>query len=111
MIRAYPKHPSIFQGENLVLHVSSTCPLFKIEIYRQGNTLDLIHSTSWMTGYNFPEGEADQEWGWLGYNIPTVSTWQTGVYIAIFIEGDKNGNEINRPNTTTADGRTNKAYH
>lgn len=109
MIRAYPNQTSIYPGDTLKLHVSTDQAFFRVEIYRQGENLDLIDSSAWFKGVNLPQGSADTDWGWLGYDIMTGATWTSGVYIAMFIEGDSNKRVISRPDKTTADGRSAKA--
>lgn len=109
MIKAYPNQTSIYPGDVLKLHVSTNQAFFKVEIYRQGENLDLVGTTSWFQGANSPEGAAEADWGWMGYNIPTNANWKSGVYIALFIEGDAGKRIVSRPDNTTADGRSAKA--
>ena len=40
MIRGYPRYPSLFAGEAITLHVSTTAPRFRVEFYRQGARLE-----------------------------------------------------------------------
>jgi N,N-dimethylformamidase beta subunit-like protein len=109
MIRAYPHQSSIFPGETLILHVSTDSPKFRVSFYRQGKALTLMQDSGWLVGQDVSLGAADTDWGWPGYAFPIPSEWSTGVYIAMFREGDVNGVEISRPDVTTADGRDAKA--
>ena len=109
MIKAYPETPSVRPGDTLVLHVSTNQPLFRVNFYRQGQNLDLMDSSDWMTGYSFLDGPPDQDWGWLGYEFPIPEDWPSGAYIAMFFEGDEHGFETSSPDVSTPDGSEAKA--
>lgn len=126
MIQAFPLHSSIFPGDTLMLHVSTDAPQFRVDLYRQGASLELVLSSDWFasSNINFPDHEADQDWsqdqteengltqGWLGFPIAIPSEFRSGVYIAMLVEGDGNDNARgNTPplDTTTPDARFSKA--
>lgn len=97
MIQGYPNQPSVLTGGTLILHVSTNAPQFRVDFYRQGQTLNFKSSSAWLLGQNFPAGSSGQDWGWPGYTIPIPSDWASGAYIAVFVEGDANGNQISHP--------------
>jgi hypothetical protein len=126
MIQGYPDDASAFPGQDLVFHVSTDAPQFRIDFYRQGATLDFKHSTLWMKGVFADNHEPDQDWGeaatrrdgkqvaaWLPYPFTVPDDWQTGVYIAMFVEGDgqdkPNANQNPPLNTKSPDAATGKA--
>jgi hypothetical protein len=81
MIRAYPRFPSVFPGERLVLHVSTSSPRFRVEFFRQGKTLERIASpqTEALEGIELPDGPPDIDWGWPAYEFTIPRDWRTGV--------------------------------
>jgi hypothetical protein len=109
MIQGYPEIPSVLPGNTLILHVSTDQPQFRVDFYRKGENLDFVGSSDWMIGYAFSVGRPDEDWGWLGYEFPIPDDWSSGAYIAMFFEGDDDGNEISAPDIATADGRDAKA--
>ncbi len=101
MIRGYPRVPSLFPGEQLVLHVSTDSPRFRVEIYRQGATLTRMGGLgAILDGYAVPDGPPDIDWGWPAYAFDIPHSWPTGAYIAMLIEIRPDGTEI-IPDTTT----------
>lgn len=125
MIRAYPEQSSIFPGETLTLHVSTDAPQFRVDFYRQGAALTLMQSSAWHAGQFLPDHEWYQDWGvdnhdqsgnqlkgWPGYDFTIPTNWTTGVYIAMCVEGDGQGNPkptIPPLNTGSPDARESKA--
>jgi hypothetical protein len=109
VIKAYPATPSVVAGETLVLNVSTTEPMFRVEIFRQGANLDLMDSSEWLTGHSFLNGTPDKDWGWLGYEFQIPAEWPSGAYIAMLFEGDAHGFETSAPDVTTAGGPDAKA--
>jgi hypothetical protein len=109
MIQGYPDQPSVLPGGTLTLHISTDSPQFRVDFYRQGQTLDFKQSSGWLTGKNIPGGQPNQDWGWPGYDFPVPADWTSGVYIAMFVQADENGNVINPPDPSTADARDSKA--
>src|SRR5438270_13681338 len=95
MIQGYPDRPSVLPGGALTLHVSTDAPQFRVDFYRQGQTLVFMGNLGgeWMAGQNVPQGRPNQDWGWPSYAFPIPGDWPSGAYIAIFIEGDANGNQ------------------
>jgi hypothetical protein len=125
MIQGFPLQSTIFPGDTLTLHVSTDAPQFRVDLYRQGSSLELMFSSDWFAapGINFPDHEADADWtqdqteadglkqAWPPFDISIPASFATGVYIAMFVEGDGNGQPRgNNPPlvTTTADARFGK---
>jgi hypothetical protein len=109
MIYAYPNRPSVLPGpKSLKLHVSTDAPQFRVDFYRQGKSFDFLLSSGWLTGFNFPSGSPDSDWGWPGYEFDIPSNWKSGAYVAILVEGDGSGNGRTQP-SIRPDGRSAKA--
>jgi hypothetical protein len=109
MIYGYVRWPSISLGEDLILHVSTDHPSFRVEIYRQGR--ELIHLGRLgkvCKGYHLPLGTPERDWGWPAYRFPIPGEWQSGAYVAMLIEIDAEGNEI-VPDTATTFATSAKA--
>ena len=101
MIRGYPRIPSLLPGEQLVLHVSTDSPRFRVEIYRQGPTLTRMGVLGGIAeGYAVPDGPPDMDWGWPAYTFDIPQDWPTGAYVAMLIEVGSDGSET-VPDTTT----------
>ena len=101
MIRAYPRAPSIRPGETLTLHVATDRPHFRVEVYRQGRTLERVVDVGPFDGVDVPGGPPDEDWGWPGYPIPVGSDWQSGAYVAMLVEIDEDGTEHAPDRSTT----------
>ncbi|HEY6434099.1 MAG TPA: N,N-dimethylformamidase beta subunit family domain-containing protein [Acetobacteraceae bacterium] len=103
MIRAYPRFPTLFPGETLVLHVSTTSPRFRVAFFRQGATLERLISPHPrpLQGMDIPDGPPDIDWGWPGYEFAIPRDWRTGVYLAVLIEIAADGRESSPDTTTT----------
>jgi hypothetical protein len=126
MIQGYPDDASAFPGDTITFHVATDAPQFRIDFYRQGATLQSTGvSTSWLKGSPGDPHDPDQDWGeqvtreddamvpgWQGFPF-TIPDWDSGVYIAMFVEGDGNDNPNLNQNpplvTTTPDARSGKA--
>jgi hypothetical protein len=96
MIRGYPQSPSLFAGETLVLHVSTTSPRFRVAFFRQGERLEAMHpaSDAVFAGVHLPDGPPDRDWGWPAYAFAIPADWPSGVYVAALIEIAADGSEI-----------------
>ena len=109
MIRAYPRFPSLYPGETLVLHVSTDSPRFRVEFYRQG--ADLVRMSDILSqplpGSNLPEGPTELDWGWTGYQWEIPLGWSSGVYVAMLVEIAADDSETT-PNVTTTFGTETK---
>ena len=103
MIRGYPRFPSLYPGETLVLHVATDSPRFRVEFFRQGATLDRMGGLPARTlpGRQLPEGPPDRDWGWPGYRWTIPADWPSGVYVAMLVEIAADGSEIAPDMTTT----------
>lgn len=126
MIEGYPDDASVFPGDTITFHVATDAPQFRIEFFRQGTTLqDTGIKTDWQPASAGEAHEADQDFGepatrrdgkavdgWQAYPFQ-IPEWQTGVYIAMFVEGDGKGqpnpNQTPPINRGTPDARTGKA--
>jgi hypothetical protein len=126
MIQGYPDNASAFPGDTITFRVATDAPEFRIEFFRQGPTLqDTGVKTDWLAGQPGDPHEPDADFGeantrrdgkavagWAGYPF-TIPDWQSGVYIAMLVEGDGNGNP--NPNQSqsldrnTPDARSGKA--
>ena len=113
MTTGYPGTPSIFPGETLFFHVSTDAPQLRIELYRQGVTLELVARGPWFPGRRSPDLPPWEDWSVsvAAQPFPIPADTRPGVYIAMFIEGDEHGNELKTQqiDRTTADGRDSKA--
>ena len=101
MIQGYSDNTSAYPGDTITFHVATDAPEFRIEFYRQGATLTNTGvMTGWLIGKSGEDHEGDQDFGepatrrdgkavagWQGYPFK-IPAWQTGVYIAMFVEGD-----------------------
>ena len=96
MIRGYPQSPSLFAGETLVLHVSTTSPRFRVAFLRQGERLEEMKpaSDAVFAGAHLPDGPPDRDWGWPAYRFEIPADWPSGVYVAALIEIGADGTEI-----------------
>ncbi|KWK76864.1 N,N-dimethylformamidase beta subunit family domain-containing protein [Burkholderia ubonensis] len=126
MIQGYPDDASAFPGDTITFHVATDAPQFRIEFFRQGATLaDTGVKTDWLAGSPGEDHEGDQDFGtvatrrdgkqvtgWQGYPF-LIPDWQPGVYIAMLIEGDGNGqpslNQQPPIDKSTPDARSGKA--
>ena len=110
MIRGYPRFPSLLPGETLVLHVSTDSSRFRVEFFRQGETLQRMSgiAPTVFAGIAMPDGPPDIDWGWPAYHFAIPSAWSTGVYLAVLIEIAADGNET-VPDITTTFGTSAKA--
>lgn len=126
MIQGFPFQSSVFPGDTLTLCVSTDAPQFRVDVFRQGASLAQVLSSNWFTSapIEYPDHEADQDWsqdqtgengftpGWPQFTLAIPPDFTSGVYIAMLVEGDGNGNARgNTPplDTTTPDARYGKA--
>jgi hypothetical protein len=108
-IQGYPNQPSIYSGEVVKMHVSTTTPRFKIAFYRQGKSLEYAGSSDWFEGLYKPPGDPGESWLWPTYHFQVPFNWRPGVYIAFFIPGDNYGETTDSIPSLTPDGRESKA--
>ncbi len=104
MIRGYPRTAGVRPGATLTLHVSTDRPAFRVEVYRQGATLERMAGgdSGPFAGHYVPSGPPDEDWGWPAYRVAVPETWRSGAYVAMFIELDEDGAEHPPDRTTTA---------
>jgi hypothetical protein len=130
MIQGFFLQYSAFPGDDVSLRVATDEPQFRVDIYRQGATFDLLLSTDWKHGHDFP-GQDHVPWddwsadgsgidangnaqgfaaGWKGLTIKLPAHWISGVYIAILVPGDGSGHpQMPLPDSTNGDARNGKA--
>jgi hypothetical protein len=110
VIRAYPRFPSLFPGETLILHASTTSPRFRVEFYRQGRALERVTGVDAgvLEGVHCPDGPPDIDWGWPGYEFAIPGDWRTGIYLAVLIEIGADDTETS-PDISTTFGTEAKA--
>ncbi|MFP5347164.1 MAG: N,N-dimethylformamidase beta subunit family domain-containing protein [Actinomycetes bacterium] len=122
MIRGYVEQPSPRPGESVTVRVATDAPQFRIEVYRWGDRPVLCDSTQWLEGAEAPLHLPFQDWGrdnsglhgdslaaWRAYSLPLSEDLRSGVYVAVFVEGDGRGRVLSEPDRTTPDGRDAKA--
>jgi hypothetical protein len=115
VIRGYAEQPSPRPGDEVVLRVATDAPRFRVELYRCGHSLEFLNRSTWFVGQDAPLHLPYQDWGrqppapWPAYPLPIPESWRSGVYVAVFIEGDENDRERADPDRTTADARDGKA--
>ena len=88
MIRGYAASASLWPGQQLVLHVSTSAPRFRVVLYRWCGQLVHMHTSAWVDGEYAPDRSADQDWQWPAYRIGVPAHWPSGVYLAHLAEPD-----------------------
>ncbi|APR76146.1 Hypothetical protein A7982_01493 [Minicystis rosea] len=113
MILGYPSVPSVPSGDTLFFHVSTDAPEFRIEIHRQGASLERMGVSTWIPGERFPALAPYDDWSkvWRGHAVRIPADWPSGAYVAMFVEGDGHGHvrAIQRLDRRDPDGRCGKA--
>jgi hypothetical protein len=113
MTTGYPGAPSIFPGETLFFHVSTDAPQVRIELHRQGAKLELKATSPWAPGRRSADLPPWEDWStsFAAHAVTIPADAPPGVYVAMFIEGDAAGNELQTQqiDRTRADGRDAKA--
>lgn len=105
MIQGYPTWPSVRPGSPLEFHISTDAPRFRVDFYRQGQRLVHVGSSPWFDGRRFSPGPPDQDWGWPRYVFAVPTSWPSGAYIGMLVEGNESDAVVSAPDTTAADGR------
>jgi hypothetical protein len=121
MIYGYPDVPSVLPGDELTLHVSTDAPQFRVELYRCGVRPELVAVSPWLDGQAVPPHLPYEDWGregvglhgeavpgWPGYACAVPPDWTSGVYVAVFVEGDGRGKPAG-PGVRTLDARDSQA--
>jgi hypothetical protein len=88
MIGAYPARASVDPGTDLVLHVSTDRPRFRIHLLRWTGKLQPVFRTGWLRGEHLPERGAHEDWGWPAWRISIPGDWPSAVHIAWCETGD-----------------------
>lgn len=108
MMQGYPSQPTVHPGEALQLHVSTHAPAFRVEFYRQGATLAFVGASDLRRGRHHPPGNHRQAWMWSSEAFDIPPGWPPGVYLALLIEVDAQGADLERP-AAVFDGRDSRA--
>jgi hypothetical protein len=90
MIHAYPDRASVVPGEQLVLHVSTDQPRFRVHFHRWEGALVALRCSPWLRGEYAPPRAADEDWQWPGYAFEIPPQWHSAVYIALLEDEDAN---------------------
>jgi hypothetical protein len=126
MIQGYFDEMSALPGQAVTIRIATDAPQFRIDFFRQGASFDLRESIGWTDGSDY-RGDDHLPWddwgkdgtlsdgsgpaaGWNGLQFWIPDNWQSGVYIAIFVEGDGSNNPLSPlPDFSTPDARYGKA--
>lgn len=82
MISGYPHNASVSPGDELLLHISTDAPRFRIVFHRWADGFIPVHETGWLPGKRAePRGAAD-DWQWPSYAFEIPADWPSAVYIA-----------------------------
>jgi hypothetical protein len=82
MIQAYPACASVLPGQQLVLHISTDRPRFRVHFHRWGERMQQVLRTDWLRGEAAPPRGADEDWEWPAYTFEIPDDWRSAVYIA-----------------------------
>jgi hypothetical protein len=102
--------------------VATDAAQFRVAFYRCGERLTFLGTSGWLPGQWAPHHLPFQDWGepglglgdealapWPAHTFPIPEDWSSGVYVAMFVEGNGRGDVLERPDTITPDGRDAKA--
>ena len=96
MIWAYPDELTV--SRQLVLHVSTKAPAFRVDAYRQGVELEFVGCFgNGFSGLDLPFGGATAPWAWPSFVFEIDPTWRPGVYVAVLTPLDIGGRQIQAP--------------
>jgi hypothetical protein len=122
MISGFAQQASVVNGDDLVLHVSTDAPAFRVDLYRYGSGMEFVARSDWFPGQDVPDQLPYQDWTrdgvglhgealapWPAYALRVGDDWRTGVYVAVLVEGDGGGRDRGAPDPRTPDGRDSKA--
>jgi hypothetical protein len=82
MIHGYPASASVWPGQRLILHVSSSGPRFRVGFYRWAGRLVHMLTSAWRAAEHVPARAPDHDWDWPPYGFAIPSGWPSGVYVA-----------------------------
>jgi hypothetical protein len=86
MIQGYPARASVAPGQELVLHVSTDAPRFKMVFYRWQEDFVRMHESAWLPGRYAEPRRAEENWSWPAYRFAIPADWPSAVYIAHLVE-------------------------
>ena len=80
-----------------------------------------VGRSGWLPGHHLPGHLPHHDWAqdgaglhgehleaWPGYAFAVPEEWASGPYVAVLVEGDGSGNEVDRPDASTPDARRGK---
>jgi hypothetical protein len=82
MISGYPARAAIAPGEQLVLHVSTSAPRFRVRFLRWGGRAIAVHESGWLPGKFAPPAGAGDDWEWPAYAFSLPAGLPSAPYIA-----------------------------
>ena len=88
MIRGYPRHASVAPGEQLLLHIATDAPRFRMVFHRWGDGFISMQETGWLEGQHAEPRGAANDWQWPQYAFDIPGDWPSAVYIAHLQEPD-----------------------
>lgn len=88
MIRGYPAHASVQPGGELVLHVATDAPRFRVAFGHWHDGFRCLHTSPWLPGKDAEEMSADADWAWPRYSFDIPRDWPSGVYLAHLQEAE-----------------------
>jgi hypothetical protein len=99
MIEGFPRRPSVFPGEELLLHVATDAPRFRVEVHRWGARATPVARSGWLDGADRAHHLPFHDWGcdgagldgeplagWPAHPVPVPADWPPGVYVAVLVE-------------------------
>ncbi len=92
-IFGYCDEPSYAAGETVRLHITTTAPVFDIEIYRDGPTREIVYQQRGIRGKFSPTPRDAYENGcdWpVLHEVPVPRAWRSGAYI-VLLRVEKDG--------------------
>ncbi len=82
MIQGYPSSASIFAGQLLQLHVSTTYKRFAVEFFVQQTRLEKVLTLEFISRGCVAPGPSAADWDWPAYPVLIPDSWVSGVYLA-----------------------------
>jgi hypothetical protein len=82
VIAGYPASASVAAGAELVLHVSTAAPRFRVRFYRWGDGLVPVHESGWLAGKLASARGPAADWDWPAYSFRLAGDWPSAVYLA-----------------------------
>ena len=93
-VEGYAGTQSVAPGEQVPFHVSTSAPVFSVEVVRLGATHETVWSRKDVPGrtHPIPDNASAQGCGWPeSFRVPVGPEWRSGYYVARFRIGDGGG--------------------